>query len=471
MSLYSPKSLICSLAAVAAIGCNASVDSEADTSQPLRHEAHLSRIVDTLSESGCTSADATLRIKTALQSNGRRARRVIRRTLRNERSVCNAGAELIRAVMRSRTAPLFEGQRIIFDADGDRCMDSVFDGPTLTASMFDADGDGCFDRIWEAEGLIAELDIDEGVAADLSMGAQTVTQHLFEPPVELRDRGYDWIDHRMQAEPELDLLMQRVLDARIDPTSAGVLIDFLDNTRELVAGFSGCRDMPEGPAAPLPTSDEVEADGEFAATSNGLRLNDTSPAAPQKYFYLNTNRAHSWVSLEQGDEKHGRGFYKGGYGGGKKAGKVPKASELDGAGGSAGGTNGGNSSSGSSSSSGATADSSAGSGSGTFNGKGYISNDTNQTWFYRACYQITDAQWDKAVKRINNNIDTTPEYRFFSRNCLGWSVSIADLLGKTVPDHTYLGVPDPDTFSDTLKGLADSGKTGGADKVESSGGE
>ncbi len=451
---YLKYSLFLSLAV---LGCGGAVDLEAQTEQPIRHEGQLAHIVDVLDEAGCTTADATVSLKTALQRNGRRARRELRRALRS--GVCDAGAELILAVLRSRTAPLFEGQRIIFDADRDRCLDSVFDTTSLTARLYDADGDGCFDRIWDAEGLIAELDIDPALGAELALGAQAVAGFLFEPPVELREPDFDWFAYRAQAEPTLFALIDH---ARV--ANAPMLVSFLENTQGFVVGFSGCRDDVE--ALPMPGAPQPGL--HIASTSNGLDASD----AVQKWFYIYTTRGHSWVGLEAGDKKYARGLYKGGYGKGTKATKVPKSKQLPNAGSTSGGNgNGGGGSSGSSDSSGSSSDSSADSSGGTFNGPGYVADEAGGGWYYRACYKIDDKQWDKAVKRINSNIDTSPEYRYFSRNCMGWAAGIAGLLGVTVADHTYFGVPDPDTLADSLKSLADNGKTGGADRVESNGAE
>lgn len=442
----------------------------------------LSRLVNLLENNGCIdNAGIAESLRQQIEQTPLHAL-AQHLTAQIERHVCSAGAAILLATANSPVRPEFETahDRILFDLEGDGCLESVLSVSQSTLTRYDADNDGCLDRIWNFGRLVANLPIPENLAGVWGQEAQNVAVHLIPPPNDLQSPGFDFAAHRAQAEPLLDQLILSTQQENLAPETTQLLAQYLENTRPFVREFRGCEALTvesqpgEEEQIPAPGDGFLDEEGRNEVDNPlfSLAKDNGGSATPPLRFYVYTTKGHSWKALEQGDNVYQVGLYKSGYGKDKgKAGKVPESPPQTATGsGSGRGAGGSSGSSGSGSSSGSSADSSTsssaddGSSGGVFNGPGVVRNDKTDGWNYRICWEIKEAEWKTIAKSINGHIDETPEYRFFSLNCLGWAVENAALIKRTVPDYTNWGVPDPEVLMNTLKKNA--GKTINGGKVE-----
>lgn len=443
--------LAASLILVAAGGCSSSAGGGGteETTETEIKTTYLTTGVEELLESGCiTDAGVAASLKAELASSVEAFASAVASA--KGAVICEAGATLLAAIAAGDAEPYFEEGRIIFDADGDGCVESLFSTSANTIASADADGDSCFDSLMSFGALLDRLlaaAAQESISrpsepklmtvqinTQLLTWVQTLTWHLF-PLVLAGDLqqypDYDFTTYRAMAEDLLDTTIAAVPGTVPNAETASLLTAYLENTHLFVDEFSGCTG--------------TGSDGGAAAQIAPAARSAAKDVTVTRLVCIYANSTHGWLSLEAGSERHARGFYKGTRGKGVTAPPVPTVGKGD-------------------------------SGDGTLGwlvgienpkGPGYVTEQDKSNSGYRICWVITETQWDTLVNAINADITTAPEYDFFGHNCLGWAAKILALIGKVPPSYTTCGVADPGSMTNKLKEMAEKGeKPEGAHSVE-----
>lgn len=403
----------------ALFGCGAQ---EAPAPQKRLHTTDLRLAVDSLAAAGCLSEGDRDELLDALGTGPAGDVDAFDSRLRSEDDVCEAGRTLLRAILDTGAQPLLEKGRIVFDASGDGCPDTILDSATLALEDVDANDDGCVDLIWDLRSLSAYQALEPGAKAsadeqlDLILDALIHPSFVADAPSETTDA---WRERRQMATASFEQL-RAVVGEGVGPLSQNereVLSAFLDHIEPFLAEFSGClMGSSESTQSPVPEG----CDGDAAC----------EPKTPR--FYVFTDGEHAWKGLTGVDTTgkavdHRRGFYP--------AGSIDPRIPVPQA--------------------------------------GRVLNEEGRPWTHRICYDVTPDEWHRIRDSINSDLKDPPKYevvdRAFvssTRNCMGWAADNAAKIGRRLPEYTWMGVPDPEKLQESLQRLIEAGESGPGDEVQ-----
>ncbi len=199
--------LLAAVIALALVGCGDDKGMARWTESTPAQVNAFGRMVSLLEEAQCLPPEVAGKLRPL---EGTSLRLISSLSKADQESICDGGRELLESVQSAQTLPLFEGEEIAFDADGDGCIESLFNLNELAVATYDANSDGCFDRIWDFENALNDLAVDDSVKGELAEKARLVIAHMLPPTAEqMPDSGtpFDWPEYRAQAEVRLDELL------------------------------------------------------------------------------------------------------------------------------------------------------------------------------------------------------------------------------------------------------------------------
>ena len=361
---------------------------------------------------------------------------------------CDAGTAVLTSIAQTGTTPAFDDKGLVFDADGDGCLDSTYRYVEDEVFSRDADDDGCQDRLLQFEVALARLDVPEELRAELQERVVEIYYHLV-PPVwwtEEPAEEIDWQTRRAQAEPLLDALIADLAEAGLSKENQAIAEQYLENTRPLVADY-----VAWGPSPPREALQDITFEPETeAGKADELICTEPESVQDQRWFCIYTNSAwvdesgnilpgrHAFIGLIHGDDRFLRGMELYGYSGKYDVPRAPDADQVNGDG----------SAEEASKNDKITPDNWGLSNDNIPFGSGAIRDDSGTDWNARICWPITAEQWDLVAAKINEDAADPPAYNVFgdaagllmpftlTMNCVTWATSFLDLLGLDMPLFT-----------------------------------
>jgi hypothetical protein len=434
--------LLAAVIALALVGCGDDKGMARWTESTPAQVNAFGRMVSLLEEAQCLPPEVAGKLRPL---EGTSLRLISSLSKADQESICDGGRELLESVQSAQTLPLFEGEEIAFDADGDGCIESLFNLNELAVATYDANSDGCFDRIWDFENALNDLAVDDSVKGELAEKARLVIAHMLPPTAEqMPDSGtpFDWPEYRAQAEVRLDELLLAIDGAAMGKETREVLASFAENTRHVVVNHVGYT-PPQHPLAQDPIT--VTVPGPAGGKEDGIyRYNGAPPSSTTDdrwlCLYVMADQAHEagppfghvFVGLVQGQDVFIRGLTLRSKVPGENPGipSVPFAESVTGDGSAMAEAN--------------------------DNriypkipqtddismGPGIIADDSKYAWDARVCWKISSEQWHAVATYMNTAIKDPPYYSLLGgigMNCIAWAKAVLEQAGIAFSDFTYSG--------------------------------
>jgi hypothetical protein len=84
---------------------------------------------------------------------------------------------------------------------------------------------------------------------------------------------------------------------------------------------------------------------------------------------------------------------------------------------------------------------------------GQVTDNSDHAWDWTLCYSVSNDNYNKAAKVVNDDRNSPPRYALLKFNCTDWAYKVAGAAGMRLPDATALftRVYDPDQVAKELK--------------------